>query len=125
MSTSQDKGGDGKRSIDRELRRGSIELAVLHVLSWGEAYGYEIVTKLTGQTDGALEVTDGTLYPVLYRLEAAGLVDVRWETLKRGVPRKYYQLTDTGRSELARLTQEWTAFADAMTRLLRQHSEAK
>ena len=70
-------------------------------------------------------VTDGTLYPVLYRLEAAGLVDVRWETPKRGVPRKYYQLTRTGRTELARLTGEWTAFAEAMTRLLRQHSEGQ
>lgn len=116
---------DNKRSIERELRRGSIELAVLHVLSWGEAYGYEIVTKLTGQTDGALEITDGTLYPVLYRLEGAGLVDVRWETLKRGVPRKYYQLTKAGHSELARLTHEWTAFTDAMTRLLSQRSEEK
>src|SRR5688572_24530835 len=107
MSADTDRGSDSKRSIERELRRGSIELAVLHVLSWGEAYGYEIVTKLTGQTNGALEITDGTLYPVLYRLEAAGLVDVRWETLKRGVPRKYYQLTPAGRSELARLTHEW------------------
>jgi len=125
MSPGPGRTDDTKRSIERELRRGSIELAVLHVLSWGEAYGYEIVTKLTGQTNGALEVTDGTLYPVLYRLEAAGLVDVRWETLKRGVPRKYYQLTKAGRSELARLTQEWTAFADSMSRLLRQHSEEK
>src|SRR5438105_8034146 len=116
MGPDAERGTESKRSIERELRRGSIELAVLHVLSWGEAYGYEIVTKLVGQTDGALEVTDGTLYPVLYRLEAAGLVDVRWETLKRGVPRKYYQLTKAGRSELARLTEEWTAFATAMNR---------
>ena len=116
-------GSEGKRSVERELKRGSIELAVLHVLSWGEAYGYEIVTKLMGQTNGALEITDGTLYPVLYRLEAAGLVDVRWETLKRGVPRKYYQLTKAGRGELARLTQEWSAFTDAINRLLRQQSE--
>jgi PadR family transcriptional regulator PadR len=125
MSPASNRSDDTKRSIERELRRGSIELAVLHVLSWGEAYGYEIVTKLTGETNGALEVTDGTLYPVLYRLEAAGLVDVRWETLKRGVPRKYYQLTKAGRGELARLTEEWTTFANAMTRLLRQHAEGK
>ncbi len=123
MEPGPERSGDGKRSIERELKRGSIELAVLHVLSWGEAYGYEIVTKLVGQTNGALEITDGTLYPVLYRLEAAGYVDVRWETQKRGVPRKYYQLTKPGRIELARLTQEWSAFAQAMTRLLRQHSE--
>ena len=125
MTVGPGRGDESKRSIHRELRRGSIELAVLHVLSWGEAYGYEIVTKLTGQTNGALEITDGTLYPVLYRLEAAGLVDVRWETLKRGVPRKYYSLTKAGRSEHVRLTQEWTAFADSMSRLLRQRSEDK
>src|SRR4051812_40443829 len=121
MSNDPDNGTEGKRTIGRELRRGSIELAVLHLPSWGGADGYEIVTKLVGQSDGVLEVTDGTLYPVLYRLEAAGLVDVRWETLKRGVPRKYYQLTKAGRAELARQTEEWTAFTTAMGRLLRQH----
>ena len=64
--------GDDRRSIERELKRGSLELIVLHLLASGEAYGYEIVSKLTAETNGALEVTDGTLYPVLYRLERAG-----------------------------------------------------
>ena len=113
-----------KRSIERELRRGSLELIVLHLLASGEAYGYEIVTKLTAETNGALEVTDGTLYPVLYRLERAGSVVVRWETPERGVPRKYYRLTDPGRAELARLTYEWTTFAKAMNKLLRSNKEA-
>ena len=85
-----------------------------------EAYGYEIVAKLTSRTNGSLGVTDGTLYPVLYRLERAGFVAVRWETPDRGVPRKYYRLTATGRDELARLTREWTAFASAMAQLLAQ-----
>jgi len=58
--------------------------------------------------------------PVLHRLERAKLVTVRWETPDRGVPRKYYRLTDAGRQELVRLTHEWTAFASAMTRLLKQ-----
>lgn len=107
-----------KDSISRELRRGSLELIVLHLLQPGEAYGYEIVTKLTDQSAGTLEVTDGTLYPVLYRLERAGYVSVRWDTSGRGVPRKYYQLTDTGRQELAALTADWFAFSDAMARLL-------
>jgi PadR family transcriptional regulator PadR len=109
-----------KRSIERELKRGSLELIVLHLLASGEAYGYEIVSKLTTETNGALEVTDGTLYPVLYRLERAGSVTVRWETPERGVPRKYYRLTDAGREELARLSHEWTTFAKAMSKLLRQ-----
>ena len=112
------------RSIERELKRGSLELIVLHLLAPGEAYGYEIVSKLTADTNGALEVTDGTLYPVLYRLERGGFVAVRWETPERGVPRKYYRLTEGGRVELARMTREWTAFADAMTRLIHQRQEA-
>jgi PadR family transcriptional regulator PadR len=107
-----------RRGIERELKRGSLELIVLHLLAPGEAYGYEIVAKLTAQTNGALEVTDGTLYPVLYRLERAGSVAVRWETPARGVPRKYYQLTDSGREELERLRKEWTTFATAMANLL-------
>src|SRR6187401_587992 len=111
---------DERRSIERELKRGSLELIVLHLLAPGEAYGYEIVSKLTAQTNGALEVTDGTLYPVLYRLERAGFVAVRWETPARGVPRKYYRLTEAGRLELATLRNEWQAFADAMARLLGQ-----
>src|SRR5262245_29410985 len=116
-------GNGDARSFDRELRRGSLELVVLHLLSSGEAYGYEIVAKLAERTAGALDVTDGTLYPVLYRLEAAGYVTVRWETPQRGVPRKYYRLTQTGRAELERMTREWTAFADAMTRLIGQRPE--
>jgi PadR family transcriptional regulator PadR len=114
---------DERRGIERELKRGSLELIVLHLLAAGEAYGYEIVSKLTAETNGALEVTDGTLYPVLYRLERAGSVTVRWETPERGVPRKYYRLTDAGRDELARLTHEWTTFAKAMAKLLRQTKE--
>ena len=109
---------DQQRGIDRELKRGALELIVLHLLAPGEAYGYEIVSKLTAETDGALEVTDGTLYPVLYRLERAGYVAIRWETPERGVPRKYYALTGTGREHLQRLTGEWTKFAGAMARLL-------
>jgi PadR family transcriptional regulator PadR len=111
---------DERKGIDRELKRGSLELIVLHLLSLGEAYGYEIVTALTERTNGALAVTDGTLYPVLYRLERGGFVAVRWETPQRGVPRKYYRLTKSGHAELARLTHEWTSFAGAMAQLLSQ-----
>jgi PadR family transcriptional regulator len=117
--------GAERKGIERELKRGSLELIVLHLLAPGEAYGYEIVSKLTVETNGALEVTDGTLYPVLYRLERAGLVNVRWETPDRGVPRKYYRLTEAGNEELARLKHEWTTFAKAMTKLLRTDKETK
>ncbi len=63
-------------------------------------------------------MTDGTLYPVLYRLERAGFVVVRWETPKRGVPRKYYRITDAGNVELGRLTLEWREFAAGLDAIL-------
>jgi PadR family transcriptional regulator PadR len=122
MTPAPGENGEG-RSIERELKRGSLELIVLHLLSSGEAYGYEIVTKLSERTEGALEITDGTLYPVLYRLERGGFVTVRWETPQRGVPRKYYRLTPEGTVELKRLNREWTAFAEAMTRLVHSSPE--
>ena len=112
-----------RAGIERDLKRGSLELIVLRLLAPGEAYGYEIVTKLAARTSGALTVTDGTLYPVLYRLERAGFVAVRWETPERGVPRKYYRLTAEGRAELGRLTQEWNTFAGAMAKLLADKEE--
>jgi PadR family transcriptional regulator PadR len=118
MDADQSRNGE-RKSIERELKRGTLELVVLHLLAPGEAYGYEIVSTLTARSDGALTVTDGTLYPVLYRLERAGLVQVRWDTPDRGVPRKYYRLTPAGRAELARLEHEWTTFATAMSKLLR------
>jgi PadR family transcriptional regulator, regulatory protein PadR len=120
MTPDVGRADERRGSITRELKRGSLELIVLHLLSSGEAYGYEIVSKLTAQTNGALEVTDGTLYPVLYRLERGGYVAIRWETPDRGVPRKYYRLTDSGREELGRLKTEWKTFATAMGTLLRQ-----
>jgi PadR family transcriptional regulator PadR len=108
---------DDRKSTLRELKRGALELVVLQLLSPGEAYGYEIASKLSERTQGALEVTDGTLYPVLYRLERDGFVDVRRDTPTRGVPRKYYRLTDAGRRELQQLVRDWTTFAGAMARL--------
>jgi len=87
MDADQSRNG-ARKGIARELKRGTLELIILHLLAPGEAYGYEIVSTLTAHSDGALTVTDGTLYPVLYRLERAGFVQVRWDTPDRGVPRK-------------------------------------
>jgi PadR family transcriptional regulator PadR len=113
------EGPEGRKSTLREMKRGALELVVLQLLAPGEAYGYEIVSAVTERSRGALEITDGTLYPLLYRLEKAGFVATRWETPERGVPRKYYRLTPAGRQELATLGREWATFSKAMGRLLR------
>jgi PadR family transcriptional regulator, regulatory protein PadR len=104
--------------MDRELKRGTLEMVLLQLLSERDMYGYEITAALSERSRGAFDVKDGTLYPVLYRLEKADFVQPYWETPDRGVPRKYYRVTAPGRQELARLRQEWDSFASAITRLI-------
>ena len=104
--------------MSRELKRGTIELVLLTLLGERERYGYEIVAAIEEGSGGRLEVRDGTLYPVLYRLEEAGFVAPRWETPERGVPRKYYRITDEGKEEARRLRDEWREFAAALDAIL-------
>jgi PadR family transcriptional regulator, regulatory protein PadR len=104
--------------MDRELKRGTLELVLLKLLGEREMYGYEILSAVEARTGGRVEVKDGTLYPVLYRLEKAGYVEPYWQTQERGVPRKYYRITDSGRAELERRLEDWSTFIAAVSRLL-------
>jgi PadR family transcriptional regulator PadR len=104
--------------MERELKRGTIEMVILRLLAEREMYGYELASAIEERSAGGLAVGDGTLYPVLYRLEEAGHVEPRWVTQDRGVPRKYYRLTESGRAELARLSAEWEAFTAAVDAVL-------
>jgi PadR family transcriptional regulator PadR len=113
------------RAIDRELKRGTLEMVLLKLLSERQMYGYELVSTLEKRGGDQFQIKEGTLYPVLYRLENDGFVESRWETLERGVPRKYYRLTQAGTGELEALTQEWQAFSAAVNRLLGKEDRAK
>lgn len=104
--------------MERELKRGTLEMVLLKMLGRREMYGYEIVTTIDERSGGGFAVSDGTLYPVLYRLEKAGFVEPRWETQERGVPRKYYRVTAAGAEQLRQLESEWRAFTGAVDRLL-------
>lgn len=104
--------------MNRELKRGTIELVLLTLLADRERYGYEIVAAIEEWSGGRLEVRDGTLYPVLYRLEEAGFIRPRWETPERGVPRKYYRITPAGKEEHDRLVVEWREFAAGLNAIL-------
>jgi PadR family transcriptional regulator, regulatory protein PadR len=104
--------------VSRELKRGTIELVLLTLLADRERYGYEIVATIEEWSGGRLEVRDGTLYPVLYRLEEAGFIEPRWETPERGVPRKYYRIAPAGEIEHDRLAAEWREFAAGLTAIL-------
>lgn len=104
--------------MNKELKRGTLELAILAILARSDVYGYELASMLAAESDGCLAVKEGTLYPLLHRLEDAGCIVSYWETEPRGVPRKYYHLTPTGREYLHNLAVEWAFLASKMDGIL-------
>ena len=100
-----------------ELRRGTLVLSVLSQLG-DRQYGYSLREKLASH---GIEIDQGTLYPLLRRLEEQGLLDNEW-VLTGSRPRRYYQLNDQGQSVLEGLTAEWRDMVAAMDRLL-EHVE--
>jgi PadR family transcriptional regulator PadR len=98
------------------LRKGALEFCVLALLRDGERYGVELVRAL-GEDDG-LEISEGTLYPLLSRLRRDGVVETVWQESPSGPPRRYYALSDHGRAALADFTSEWVRFRDSVDSLL-------
>ena len=96
-----------------ELRRGVIVLAVLSHLDQ-EQYGYSLIKSLA---DNGLEIDQGTLYPLLRRLEGQGLLQSAWR-VETDRPRRYYVLSDEGRTLLPRLKEEWTGIVSMMKKML-------
>ena len=97
-----------------ELRRGAIVLAVLSQLD-EEQYGYSLLKSLS---DGGLEVDQGTIYPLLRRLESQGLLQSDWRLADETRPRRYYVLSPQGRLLLEQLKQEWSNLASVINRML-------
>lgn len=103
--------------LERELMRGAGPTAVLKLLTNRAMYGYELVEALDRTTAGVLAMGQSTLYPLLYNLEAKGLIKAEWQTADSGRERKYYALTGKGKKQLAKDTAQWTAAAGAMQAL--------
>jgi len=99
-----------------QLRRGVVGPCILALLSIRPRYGLELVREL--DSVGGLLTSHGTLYPLLNRLHEAGLVSSRWELLPGERPRRYYDITSAGRSELASFREDWRSFADSVGRIL-------
>lgn len=103
--------------IDKQLLKGCTKTLVLQLLSKKSMHGYELTTQLKTLSSGKLEVTEGTIYPMLHSLEADGAItSVTLEQGKR--TRKVYQITDQGRDLLKTKTKEWHDFQSMMEQLL-------
>ncbi len=109
---------DEAETFNKELKRGTLEMILLRLISSRQMYGYELASTLEKKGGSLFRIKEGTLYPILYRLEKAGYIDSRWETLERGVPRKYYRLTRTGEKYMQARLAEWKEFTAAIDRLL-------
>ena len=101
-----------------ELKKGSIQLCLLALLTGEAKYGFQLIKELRELSDGFFDVKEGTLYPALRRLEERGFVRSEWVEREVGVPRKYYTLTNRGRTALAEATQVWSAMATSLDRIL-------
>lgn len=111
--------------IERELLKGVLPMAVMRLLKRRSMYGYELVTEVTQRSDGVLTLGQSTLYPLLYNLEAQGLVESEWQASQGARDRKYYKLTDKGLQRLERDLSQWEALVRGMGQLVVGASEGR
>ena len=99
-----------------QLRKGSLELAILGSLWSGRQYGLEILRGL--ERDSELVLSEGTVYPLLSRLKSDGLLESEWVETEGGHPRKYYRLTPAGRRRAVQMARLWSRFSASLGELL-------
>lgn len=99
-----------------QLRKGCLELAILGCLWPEKLYGLEILRRL--ESDSDLVLSAGTVYPLLARLKAEGLLKSEWVEAEAGHPRKYYQLTPAGRRRAVEMAKMWSRFSTSLEGLL-------
>jgi len=104
--------------FERELLKGVLPMAVLKMLRQRAMYGYELVKEISNQSDGVLKLGQSTLYPLLYNLEAQGLIESQWREADSGRDRKYYRVTDKGQERLERDLMQWDELVRGMGRLV-------
>jgi PadR family transcriptional regulator PadR len=100
--------------IDKDLVAASATPLVLAILAAGESYGYAILKRVRELSGGELEWTDGMLYPLLHRLRRLGYVTTEWRTPPEGRRRRYYAITDAGRTALAEQQRQWVTVTHAL-----------
>lgn len=116
MEVNQAPNPDSPDKWEVQLRKGSLELAILAALWGGRLYGLEILRHLESGSD--LVVAEGTVYPLLTRLRTLGLVESEWVESDSGHPRKYYSLTAAGRERALEMGRTWARFAASLNNLV-------
>lgn len=97
-----------------QMRKGILEYCILLIIARQDAYVSDIIQKLK---ESRMIVVEGTIYPLLTRLKNSGWLTYRWEESTQGPPRKYYSITETGRSFLQELEDSWNELTSAINRI--------
>ncbi|KQW72128.1 PadR family transcriptional regulator [Phenylobacterium sp. Root77] len=101
-------------TVQVQLKKGVLELCVLALLSSHDSYAYEIASRLA---DG-IDMGEGTIYPLMRRMQSDGLVETYLVESSAGPPRKYYKLTEAGKESFSAQKAEWAAFSRAVDNIL-------
>ena len=104
--------------IDRGLIGGSTNLLVLSLLDESDMYGYEIIKKLESKSDNTFQFKEGTLYPVLHKLENKKYVKSYMSKGDTGKERKYYKITNSGKKQLAEEKEKWERFSISVNKVI-------
>jgi len=104
----------GTKAIDRELKKGSAELLILSLIEHRTRHGYEIGKLIEERSDGVLKYNVASFYPLLYRLEARGLIEGRWVEKAGQRRRRYYKLTKKGKKMLEAQRSTWANLVNAI-----------
>ena len=100
----------------QQLKKGVLELLVLETVCNGSTYGYELLTHLREYSNEVFTLKEGTLYPILYRLEDDGMIESSWSQGEgRVAPKKMYTVTEKGRKERENRWKIWKEFSDTVT----------
>lgn len=108
----------GMTKLSKQALDGNVQTLLLSILESGPSYGYAITKELNSRSKGILRLGEGTIYPVLHRLEAKKLLSSTWRPSGTGRQRKYYHLTAKGRRALAANLQQWHLLSTAMQKVL-------
>lgn len=104
---------------ERQMKKGVLEMLVLKLLEQNPKYGYQLINELRDMSGGMITLKEGTLYPILYRLEDEALVESSWSEPKgKEVSRKYYAVTEKGRRTLIELYSLWSNFAGQVKQIM-------
>ena len=93
--------------VSKDLIAASATPLILSILQQGKSYGYEIINRIKELSDDAIQWKEGSLYPVLKKMEQKGLIKSQWEIAENGRKRKYYSIKKAGKTALANEQQQW------------------